>query len=165
MLASSYGLRTLEPFRGTPAFADVDPGLAEQAEWAAGLTALDLVRAEDACHRLDEALVAPLREHRLLVTPTCAAPRPESGKLGVIDGVPQQNWVRFTSPFNLTRSPTASVPVGFTAGGLRVGLQLVGPQHAEVVGLRSAAALEAALGIREIAGARDPTGTRPGGAG
>jgi len=45
----------------------------------------------------------------------------------------------------MTRSPAATVCAGLTAGGLPVGLQLIGPQHADLVVLRTAAALEAAL--------------------
>jgi aspartyl-tRNA(Asn)/glutamyl-tRNA(Gln) amidotransferase subunit A len=61
------------------------------------------------------------------------------------------NWVRFTYPFNMTRSPVASVCVGLSSGGLPVGLQLVGPQHADLVVIRSAAALERAIGFDELA--------------
>jgi aspartyl-tRNA(Asn)/glutamyl-tRNA(Gln) amidotransferase subunit A len=46
----------------------------------------------------------------------------------------------------MTRSPAATVCVGLTAAGLPVGLQLIGPQHGDLVVLRTAAALEAALG-------------------
>ena len=68
-----------------------------------------------------------------------------------MNGVPDANWVRFTYPFNMTRSPAATVCAGLTEGGLPVGLQLVGPQHADLVVLRSAAALEEALGFDEVA--------------
>jgi aspartyl-tRNA(Asn)/glutamyl-tRNA(Gln) amidotransferase subunit A len=51
----------------------------------------------------------------------------------------------------MTRSPAASVCVGLSSAGLPVGLQLVGPQHADLVVLRSAAALEAAIGFDGIA--------------
>jgi aspartyl-tRNA(Asn)/glutamyl-tRNA(Gln) amidotransferase subunit A len=40
-------------------------------------------------------------------------------------------WVTYTYPFNLTGQPAASVPAGFTAQGLPVGLQIVGPSHGE----------------------------------
>jgi aspartyl-tRNA(Asn)/glutamyl-tRNA(Gln) amidotransferase subunit A len=36
------------------------------------------------------------------------------------------NWTPFSYPFNLTQQPAASVPCGFTAGGLPAGLHLVG---------------------------------------
>ena len=75
------------------------------------------------------------------------------------------SWVRFTYPFNMTRSPAATVCAGLTGDGLPVGLQLVGPQHADLVVLRSAAALETALGLRRGGPGRhgDPMSSgRPG---
>jgi aspartyl-tRNA(Asn)/glutamyl-tRNA(Gln) amidotransferase subunit A len=150
----AYSLRTLAPYRDTEAWGRVDPLLAAQVDWAADhLAVLDLVRAEDACHRLNTRLVDLFHDVRLLVTPTCAAlPPPRSLEMGgVINGEPDANWVRFTYPFNMTRSPAASVCAGLSSGGLPVGLQVVGPQHGDLVVIRSAAALEAALGFDDVA--------------
>jgi aspartyl-tRNA(Asn)/glutamyl-tRNA(Gln) amidotransferase subunit A len=47
----------------------------------------------------------------------------------------------------MTRSPAATVCAGLTEGGLPIGIQLVGPQHGDLVVLRTAAALEAALNL------------------
>jgi aspartyl-tRNA(Asn)/glutamyl-tRNA(Gln) amidotransferase subunit A len=44
--------------------------------------------------------------------------------------------------FNLTQQPAASVPAGLDANGLPVGLQIVGPQHGDLLVLRAARALE-----------------------
>jgi aspartyl-tRNA(Asn)/glutamyl-tRNA(Gln) amidotransferase subunit A len=153
-MALTYNLRTLAPHRGTDVWKRVDPLLASQVDWAADhLTGIELVKAEDACHRLNVRLVELFHDFRLLVTPTCAALPParalESG--GMINGEPDANWVRFTYPFNMTRSPAASVCAGLSPGGLPVGLQVVGPQHADLVVIRSAAALEAAIGFDEVA--------------
>lgn len=146
-LTNTYNLRTIEPLRGTEAWERLDPGMVAQAEMAAALSAADLARAEDRCHELNLCLVGLFRRSRLLVTPTTAAPAPLSGELGMVNGSPDANWVRFTYPFNLTRSPAATVFAGLTRDGLPVGLQLVGPQHADLVVMRAAAALEAALGV------------------
>ena len=51
----------------------------------------------------------------------------------------------------MTRSPAATVCVGFTQAGLPVGLQLIGPQHGDLVALRAAVALEEALGLDPVA--------------
>ena len=48
----------------------------------------------------------------------------------------------------MTRSPAASVCAGLTSDGLPVGIQLVGPQHADLVVIRSAAALETGHRLR-----------------
>lgn len=149
-LTSSYNLRTLEPFRGTEVWSRLDPALAVLLELASDLTAVQLVQAEDRCHELNLRLVQLFHDVRLLVTPVVAGRTPESGGQGTIDGVADVNWVRYTYPFNLTRSPAGTVCAGFTHDGMPVGLQLVGPQHGDLVVLRAMAALEAALGFDPV---------------
>lgn len=146
-LANAYMLRALSRWRGTEAWGRLDPGLAAQAEQAAATTALELVAAEDECHRFNLALVELFGRVDLLLTPTTAAVAPLIDRAGTVDGASREHWVRFTHPFNLTRSPAATVWVGLAAGGLPVGLQLVGPQHADRAVIRAAAALEAALAL------------------
>lgn len=150
-LVATYCWRKLAPYQGTEQWNRIDPGLSAQAEWASSLSGADFVRALDECHRLNVTLVGVFHQARLLVTPTLAAAPPVSDELGTIDGRSDANWVRFTYPFNCTRSPAATVCAGFTASGLPVGLQLVGPQHADQVVLRAAAALEQALGMETLA--------------
>ena len=152
-LANLYNLRTLAPYRDGPRWSSVDPVLAMFVDAAASTPALDLVGALDACHTLNLRLVEVFRDARILVTPTTAAAAPPRslGGAGMVNGVEDVNWVKFTYPFNMTRSPAASVCVGRTAAGLPVGLQLVGPQHGDLVVIRAAVALEAALGFDEVA--------------
>ncbi len=153
-MAIAYNWRTLAPYRGTDVWDKVDPLLAAQVDWAAEhLSALDLVQALDVCHDLNLRLVELFRDVRLLLTPTCAGPPPPRALdgQGVINGEVEPNWARFTYPFNMTRSPAASVCAGLTSEGLPVGIQLVGPQHADLVVIRSAAALEKAIGFDEVA--------------
>jgi aspartyl-tRNA(Asn)/glutamyl-tRNA(Gln) amidotransferase subunit A len=52
-------------------------------------------------------------------------------------------WTAFTFPFNLTGQPAASVPAGWTADGLPVGLQIVGRRWEDALVLRACAAFEA----------------------
>ena len=154
MLVLAHNLRTLGRYRGTDAWEKVDPLLAAQLDWAVeNVSPVDVIEALDSCHRLNLRLVELFREVRLLVTPTCAGPPPPRALdgSGIINGEVDANWVRFTYPFNMTRSPAASVCVGLSSGGLPVGLQLVGPQHADLVVIRSAAALEGAIGFDELA--------------
>jgi Asp-tRNA(Asn)/Glu-tRNA(Gln) amidotransferase A subunit family amidase len=153
-MPAAYNARTLGRFRGSDVWKKVDPLLAAQIEWAMdNMTAVELVQAEDSCHRLNVRLVQLFHDVRLLATPTCAAVPPARAiaPAGLVDGEEDLNWVKFTYPFNMTRSPAASVCVGLSQGGLPVGLQLVGPQHGDLVVIRSAAALERAIGFDEIA--------------
>ena len=61
-----------------------------------------------------------------------------------ITGRDAVTWVYYTYPFNLTGQPAASIPAGFTANGLPVGLQLVSRIHREVDIFAAAAAFEEA---------------------
>ena len=65
--------------------------------------------------------------------------------LGTVDGAPVLDWSRLTQPFNMTRSPAGTVNAGFTAKGLPVGLQIVGPQHGDRAVLNAVAYLETTL--------------------
>lgn len=150
-LVTAGNIRTLEPFRGTDVWSRIDPGLVAQVEWGAQLTAADVIKAEDSCHLLNLQLFELFHRARLLITPTMAAAPPVSGMAGTIGGSPDPNWVRFTYPFNMTRSPAATVCAGFTSSGLPVGLQIVGPQHGDLVVLRAAAALEKAFDLDAVA--------------
>ena len=58
------------------------------------------------------------------------------------------DWSPFSYPFNMTRQPAASIPCGLTSGGLPIGLQIVGPLHADARVLRAARAFEATQPVR-----------------
>ena len=144
-------LRTLQPYEEH--WDRLTPVLALIADGARSISATQLVRALDRCHEMNLRLVTLFHGVRLLVAPTTAGVAPPislEGR-GIVNGVEDPNWVRLTYPFNLTRSPAATVPVGLTGDGVPVGLQLVGPQHGDLVVLRSAAALEEAIGFDEVA--------------
>ncbi|HET6239473.1 MAG TPA: amidase family protein [Acetobacteraceae bacterium] len=53
------------------------------------------------------------------------------------------SWAEFSYPFNMSWNPAASVPCGFTADGLPVGLQVVGRRFDDLGVLQAAAAFEA----------------------
>ena len=98
-------------------------------------------------------------KYDLLLTPTLACP---AFKVGLDNAteiagkpVPELAWTPFTYPFNLTGQPASSVPCGFTADGLPIGLQIVGRRFDDVTVLRASAAFEAA---RPWAHKRPPLG-------
>ncbi|MGH3491046.1 MAG: amidase family protein, partial [Actinopolymorphaceae bacterium] len=53
-------------------------------------------------------------------------------------------WTPFTYPFNLTQQPAASIMCGLTSDRLPIGLQIVGPRHADARVLRACHAYESA---------------------
>ena len=148
-LVGVYCLRVLEHAGGGDAVgATLDPGLAALIAWArASVSATRFVDAADACHRLNLALVELFHRAPLLLTPTVAGQTPRVGEPGTVDGGADVNWVRYTYPFNMTRSPAGTVRAGFTPDGMPVGLQVVGPQHGDVVVLRALTLLEDLLGL------------------
>jgi amidase len=54
-------------------------------------------------------------------------------------------WLRLTLAITVTSCPAISVPCGFTASGLPVGLQLVGRPRGEAALLSAAAVFEAQM--------------------
>jgi aspartyl-tRNA(Asn)/glutamyl-tRNA(Gln) amidotransferase subunit A len=79
----------------------------------------------------------------VLVGPVVPYPAPEltppiDTPAGEIEGI-------FTGPYNVTGQPAITVPCGTTSVGLPVGLQLAAPVGEDVLLLRLAAAVEAAL--------------------
>jgi aspartyl-tRNA(Asn)/glutamyl-tRNA(Gln) amidotransferase subunit A len=86
------------------------------------------------------------RVHALLL-PTTPIPAPplQAGE-ATVDGLTEDvRWwlIRCTRPINVTGHPALSVPCGFTAGGLPIGLQLVGRHFDEAMLLRIGHAFEA----------------------
>ena len=89
-----------------------------------------------------------MRRYDLLLTPTLAVPPFEIGIQGpaTIDGrkVDPFEWLAFTFPINMTGQPAATIPAGWTAEGLPVGLQIVGRHLDDSLVLRASAAFETA---------------------
>jgi aspartyl-tRNA(Asn)/glutamyl-tRNA(Gln) amidotransferase subunit A len=122
----------------------VDPALRaavaqQRAGTPAGAAELVALREETRARA-----AAVFREVDVLLTPTLPVTALPVG-VDVPPGHAGRNavdWSYFTYPFNLTGHPAASIPVGFDAQGLPIGLQIVGPPDGEVVILRVARVLE-----------------------
>ena len=80
----------------------------------------------------------------ILATPTTPILPYKIEEQGEVGLGPNAAIARFTIPFNTTGLPAISVPCGFSAGGLPVGLQLVAPAFQEALLFRAAHAYEQA---------------------
>ncbi|HVR92389.1 MAG TPA: amidase family protein, partial [Casimicrobiaceae bacterium] len=124
----------------------LDPEVATMVEQALTMDAEAYGRAVQMRYVFREKVRKFFGEYDLLLSPTL----PVAGvDVGV--SIPQRfadrnlvTWVSYTYPFNLTGQPAASIPGGFTRGGLPVGLQLVARAYREEDLFAAAAAFETA---------------------
>jgi aspartyl-tRNA(Asn)/glutamyl-tRNA(Gln) amidotransferase subunit A len=111
------------------------------------LGAHELGEAQRARARLVAWLADLFAEYDLLLTPTMPLePFAAEGPIPAeIEGVKLGGgFIAFTAPFNFSGNPASTVRAGFTDSGLPVGLQIVGPRHADALVLRAAYAYEQA---------------------
>jgi aspartyl-tRNA(Asn)/glutamyl-tRNA(Gln) amidotransferase subunit A len=126
--------------------AQMDPELVRYAEASAGRSVVDHVRATAARQAMVDTLRRFFDRYDLLLTPTLGLP---AFPLGIVG--PQQVAGRAVThlgwtlcyPFNYSGQPAVSVPAGWTASGLPVGLQIVGRRLEDALVLHVAAAFEA----------------------
>jgi aspartyl-tRNA(Asn)/glutamyl-tRNA(Gln) amidotransferase subunit A len=83
--------------------------------------------------------------------PAGAATIESGGRDRPIDAV----YSRFTALASVTGQPAVSVPCGLDAGGLPIGLQLIGRPHGEGALFGLAAEVERQPGARAVASARE----------
>jgi len=159
----SVASRQIDRFRERPEW--IEPSLRQMIENAQRVTAMEHAKALLARSTFYEQARRFFETCDLLLTPqmpvTAWAADPGPGwQQGPteIAGRPTPTMfdrLPFTFPFNLTGQPAATVPCGFTAEGLPVGLQIVGRWHADVTVLRAAACFEA---VQPWAQTRPPVG-------
>ena len=125
----------------------MDPGLVALLDEGQYLTAYEYGAAIVQRAAFCEEIRRLMADYDLLLTPTVMMPAVPLERIGLHS---PDNSVEFlvhaichyTSPFNLTGQPAASVPVGFTKIGLPIGLQIVGKRFADARVLQASAAFE-----------------------
>jgi aspartyl-tRNA(Asn)/glutamyl-tRNA(Gln) amidotransferase subunit A len=140
--AGNYG-QFLEAFRER-----MDPGLVAAIEDGRRYSAEAYVTMRGRKHGYCDAVRTLFDTYDLLLTPTVSVAAFEVGRLNPA-GFPQHlwdwfPWAGFSYPFNFTGQPAATVPAGFTAAGMPVGLQIVGRRLADLQVLQASAAFEQA---------------------
>ncbi|HZP30618.1 MAG TPA: amidase [Acidimicrobiia bacterium] len=140
---------------------DVEPLTWTLAERGRGVDAVTyaetLTDIQTACRRI----MAWWTDHDLLLTPALGEPPVPLGTFAPVDGDVFAGYVRagrftpFTGFANMTGQPALALPIGTTASGLPLGVQLVAAYGREDVLLRVAARVEEA---RPWADRRPPRG-------
>ncbi|MDP3039607.1 MAG: amidase [Deltaproteobacteria bacterium] len=126
----------------------MNPNLVWNIEKGFPLTAQQVGMAEKERTALYHRVRQFFERYDLLLTPTVAVPPfpVEMPYPQEINGKPinnYQEWLYLTYAITVTGLPAISVPCGWTAEGLPVGLQIVGRRLGEATVLRAAAAFEA----------------------
>ena len=121
----------------------------ENITYGRGLDADDVIAAEVARAELHRRMTEFWRDHDVLALPSAqVAPFPADWEFPTrIAGVEMQDylaWMTACCVITPTGCPAISIPAGFTADGLPVGLQLVAPVGHERRLLEVASALESA---------------------
>ena len=125
----------------------LDPGLVEVAALGAKVGAAEVLGAQMKRGALGAHMNLFHRDYDLLVTPTLAVAAFDAGRESPPGKTRWIDWTPFSFPFNLTQQPAASIPCGFTASGLPVGLHIVGRKYDDALVLRAARAFEGARPI------------------
>ena len=126
--------------------ADYQPDVRDRLKMGALVSGVQYVRAQQVRQLVRREVDAALARRDVLLAPATPIPAPVLGEkqtqLG--DGLSdvRSALIRFTRPFNFSGHPACSVPCGFTAAGLPIGMQLVGRPFDEATVLRAADAYQ-----------------------
>jgi amidase len=151
MAANTVVNLSSHPTAGRPARQDE----VETVTWAsahvmgAKLSAVDYVRATQAAHKLGRQMAAFHTQYDVLLTPALAMLPPQLGWIDMMLDDVEEYWRRvftfspFTVWFNITGQPALVLPLGQTASGLPLSVQLVAPYGDEATLFRLASQIEA----------------------
>src|SRR5690606_22498995 len=131
------------------------PEVVENAEFGLGLRLSDVVAAEIAQGEIIRRAAAFFEQYDALICPATLCPPfdvnrryPESWDDVAFDGY--MGWLVLTCAVTMTACPVMAMPGGFTAGGLPVGLQVIGRPRGETALFSHAAYLEELLGQAQL---------------
>jgi amidase len=133
------------------AATDVDPAdfSDDYSRWcyARGVkqSAVDYIRATEEMFRRSREIISATMAYDCLLAPTVTlTPQPLDTFLGVVEKVAEDDlaYIPFTYPFNISGQPGISLPLDWSAGGLPIGVQIVGHPFGEATILSLAAEIE-----------------------
>jgi amidase len=130
--------------------SDVEPLTWSIVELGRGYTAADYARSVTTIHGVGRVVARFFAGYDILLTPTMCSPPWPIGVLSLSTGdrnayfTALNRSIGFTSLFNASGHPAASLPLHWSARGLPVGVQIVAPFGDEATILRLAAQIETA---------------------
>ena len=124
--------------------AGIDPGFLEIAREGAAYDSTALVTAQMRRAEFGSAMDCLLASYDYLISPGTALPAFDAGLEVPAESAFRRwtEWAGFSFPINLSQQPAAVIPVGFTGGGLPIGLQIIGARGRDASVLSAAAGLE-----------------------
>ena len=131
----------------------MDPGFRRMAEEGRRYSLADYLAAHARRSELAEHMRRFHERYDLLLTPQMPIPAFECGRTTPEEGRFGDDWIGwspYTYPFNFTQQPAASAPCGFSADGLPLALQIVGPPRQDALVLRAARAYESAHPFKSL---------------
>jgi aspartyl-tRNA(Asn)/glutamyl-tRNA(Gln) amidotransferase subunit A len=125
---------------------DYDPDVSMRLMLGAFVTGVHYVRAQQARAVIRREVDEALARHDVLLAPATPIPAPgveeREAMLGDGPSDVRSALIRLTRPFNFSGHPACSLPCGFTAAGLPIGMQIVGRPFDEATVLRAADAYQ-----------------------
>jgi aspartyl-tRNA(Asn)/glutamyl-tRNA(Gln) amidotransferase subunit A len=119
------------------------PYIRQWADSVAGMGGEATFRAFHQFHATRVATVAACRPFDYVISPVSAMPAPPAEQASPTnDPLRAMEHIAFTVPYNMSEQPAASVPCGFTSGGLPIGLQIAGQRFDDLGVLQVARAFE-----------------------
>lgn len=115
------------------------PALAAHIDQGRTTSGMTYAKVQIARQKFAGDLAALFGEVDLILSPSLPYPTPTNAFMGTLfeeEGAIEQ-LIRFTAPYDMSGSPTISLPGGFDANGLPLGFQLVGPHLGEPVLVRA----------------------------
>jgi aspartyl-tRNA(Asn)/glutamyl-tRNA(Gln) amidotransferase subunit A len=141
----SWRMRSFMEMAGLPPErrARVLPYIRQWAESVADMSTAALYQAQLQFHATRVAAVRACAAYDYVISPVAPMPAFDAELASPTnDPLHPMEHIGFTVPFNMSEQPAASVPCGFTPGGLPVGLQIAGPRFDDLGVLRVARAFE-----------------------
>jgi Asp-tRNA(Asn)/Glu-tRNA(Gln) amidotransferase A subunit family amidase len=164
-IALPEGFASEGPLLSGPGGDGIDAASREITESGRAATAADYLDAQErrvAFTRTWQQFFGHDDGYDVLLAPSMPVPAFSTEVSGPaeIDGTPVDpffdDWCVLALPANLTGQPATAVPIGCSADGLPLGLQVMGPRWADLRTLAVAARVEALTGFDRIPARTDP---------